>query len=84
MSEYRQLDQSDPIARKPHRCIWCGEMIESGEKYRREKGVYEGEVQNQAWHMECVEDRYSAMLDSYDNEFIPYSGERPRKEKPHV
>lgn len=61
MADYRLLDQSDPVARKAHRCIWCGERIDVGETYRREKSVYYGHMQNHAWHPECVKDRYASL-----------------------
>lgn len=40
-------------ARKPHRCIWCGEPIAIGERYRHWRGKFEGEVQTNDWHKEC-------------------------------
>lgn len=83
MGEYRQLDQSEPIARKQHRCIWCGEMIESGERYRREKSAYYGALQNHAWHLECAKDRYAGLEHGDDNEFTPYSADRPKKDQAH-
>lgn len=42
-----------PIARKEHRCIWCGELILKGEKYTRQKGRFEGEWCDNPWHNDC-------------------------------
>lgn len=75
---YTLLADSWPIARKPHRCIWCGQQIEAGEKYRRERSVYNGEMQNHAWHPEC--DEAAAEEFSHgEQEFIPHQNERPEK-----
>ena len=40
-------------ARKPHRCIWCGEDIVVGEHYRHWRGKFEGEVMSNDWHSDC-------------------------------
>lgn len=53
MSEYRLLEESFPKAKKEHVCVWCGEKIGIGETYRREKSVYDGDMQNFSWHPEC-------------------------------
>ena len=50
---YALLSETTPKARKEHQCIWCGEKILIGEKYRREKSAYDGSMQNHAWHIEC-------------------------------
>jgi hypothetical protein len=42
-----------PVARKEHVCIWCGETIAKGERYRRWRGVWEGEAITNKWHKEC-------------------------------
>jgi predicted RNA-binding Zn-ribbon protein involved in translation (DUF1610 family) len=33
-------------AKKPHTCIYCGRVIQPGEKYSHESGVSEGEFQH--------------------------------------
>lgn len=42
-----------PVARKEHRCIWCGEPIVIGEKYRRTRLIWEGDPITNKWHKEC-------------------------------
>lgn len=73
---YALLSESWPVARKQHRCIWCGEPIPIGEKYRREYSVFDGHFQNHAWHSECDDDARD-YFSSGEDVFIPYSAERP-------
>lgn len=75
---YRLLRDSWPVARKAHRCIWCGQTISVGERYRNEYSVYDGAFQNHHWHSECDADAREYFSDGDgDDEFIPYSAERP-------
>lgn len=74
---YTLLSESWPVARKQHRCIWCGQHIEPDEKYRRERSVYDGEMQDHKWHPECDEDFKAGLAAGDDAEFTPYSAERP-------
>jgi len=75
---YTHIGESSPIARKQHRCIWCAQFIEVGEKYERTASIYDGEFQSDAWHPECR----SAMLDEMhaspcgEFEFCPHENER--------
>lgn len=78
---YALLRDSWPVAKKQHRCIWCGEGVLAGEKYYREQSIYEGQMQNHAWHEECIEDARET-LHNGDDEFLPYSNERPERTKP--
>lgn len=66
-----------PVARKNHRCEWCGESIPAGEKYVRYVGMWESEFQNWAMHQEC-HDAASMSDDIYDG-FAPFEAERPEK-----
>lgn len=43
---YTLLSQTEPTARKEHRCIWCGETILVGEKHQHERSIYDGSFQN--------------------------------------
>ncbi|MGD9590832.1 MAG: hypothetical protein AB7Q37_18480 [Pyrinomonadaceae bacterium] len=77
MSTYVLIRESYPRAGKRHRCIWCGERIEIGERHRHEISRYDG-LQDHRWHVECDDDAREALR--YDPEFIPYNNERPRIE----
>ena len=76
--DYALLSDTFPKARKEHQCIWCGEKILTGEKYRREISVYCQEIQDQAWHLECVED-CRALNGMEDFEIYPGENERPEE-----
>lgn len=64
-------------ARKMHKCIWCGESIGVGDSYRYQSGVFDGEMQGNHWHHECVEaaGRFCYELDLEDG-FTPYEYQR--------
>ena len=66
-----------PVARKDHRCAWCGHEIVAGMKYYRYTGMFEGEFQNWAMHLEC-EEAYR-LDDPYNDGFSMYDNERPTK-----
>lgn len=63
-------------ARKQHRCTYCAEQIEVGEKYYRWMSVNEGKAFTNKMHPECLdfseEDSYGGYF-----EYIPYEGDRP-------
>ena len=81
---YTLLSEATRIARKQHRCIWCGEAIAPGEKYRDERSVYDGELQRHRWHPECDE-QFGVEL-AYEGggsmEFSAYDNERPASLSP--
>ena len=77
------LQQHARVARKPHRCIWCGFPIEVKSTYLDIRMVNDeaGCVETQHWHPECnevllEEIRYQGGGCLY---FDPYGGERPEK-----
>ena len=72
---YSLIRESYPVARKPHKCIWCGQAIEAGAEYIDERSVYDGNMQNFAWHPECRRD--SMVHFQYEEEFEPYENARP-------
>lgn len=61
-------------ARKAHRCTYCGEGIQKGDEHQQQTGVWDGKAFRNRFHPECFE----ALCDSGDEEFCPYSEERPR------
>jgi hypothetical protein len=71
------LSETRPIARKSHRCIWCGQGIAPGEQYLNVRGVYEGDMQNQHWHPECAQAQQQEGRETDDWEFESHSNERP-------
>ena len=58
MSYYVELRSKDVTARKEHRCVWCGELIEVGETARYRVYTFDGEFANDWMHPEC----HAAML----------------------
>lgn len=82
MLTYQLIRESTPVARKPHRCIWCGEAILVGVKHWHEISKYDV-LQNHRWHQECREASCEYFLNGDGPEFSPYENERPMKEAPH-
>lgn len=78
MPNYQLIKERFRIARKGHRCIWCGELIMKGERYRHEISKYE-ELQNLRWHLEC-NSAAAEYFQSGEEEFTPHENDRPRKE----
>lgn len=75
---YTLLSESFPTARKRHRCIWCGQYIEPGDKYRRERSVSDGDMQDHKWHPECDEQfGIECAAEGGTMEFSPHDNERP-------
>lgn len=70
-------DQVTRKARRPHRCIWCGESIEVGSTYSYQTGVMDGRWQSNHWHPECVNACLSDPYYDRDEGFTPHDNERP-------
>ena len=60
------LSATEPIARKPHVCNWCGQDILIGEKYSRWTGTYMDDFQSNPMHAECNEVAAVSDDDGYD------------------
>lgn len=58
------LKISHPIARKEHRCMFCGEKIVLDQKYNRSTCLYEG-IYDWVAHEECIEVAHK--LNMYDD-----------------
>lgn len=61
------------MARKKHRCSYCGEAINAGDAYQYQDGIWEGSWFKSRMHPECFDD----MCENGDGEYSPYSHERP-------
>lgn len=48
------IAESKQAARKPHVCTWCGQKIEVGMQYHRERIKIDGDVNTQRFHLECL------------------------------
>lgn len=76
---YQLIEETKPKARKPHRCIWCGQQIEVGETYLREKSSYDQNLQDHKWHLECNAAAREEHAGEYEWELDPWDNERPGK-----
>lgn len=59
------LKNKTPIARKEHRCEFCGEVIHVGEKYNRQTNVYDGRIYDWVSHCDCS--KLACELDMFDD-----------------
>jgi len=79
VSYYEEISRSTPKARKPHRCIWCGQLIEVGERYVYVAYRFLGDFQTNHFHPECVKPCEAACAET-EGEFMPYENARGLKE----
>jgi hypothetical protein len=79
MSDFALLNEAKPKARKPHKCIWCGEQIPVGEQYLFQSIRWDGTAMNQHWHFECADAQQEEGRERGDWEFSPYDNERPAR-----
>lgn len=70
---YTLFSEDARIAKKAHRCIWCGQRINLGARYIDERSIYDGNIQRHRWHPECHEDARR----EGEEELTPYDNERP-------
>lgn len=63
--DMKVLRNKTPIARKEHRCEFCGEVIHVGEKYNRQTNVYDDRVYDWVSHCDCSQLAYE--LDMFDD-----------------
>ena len=77
---YTLLSDSEPAARKRHRCSWCGQRIEAGSVYTRTVGIHDGDFQVGKFHPECDAAATEEFRLDPGFEYLPYDNERPTKE----
>ena len=61
------------VARKRHRCAYCGGAILAGDSYSHQKGRWDDRWFDAKMHHECHED----LCESGEEEYTPYANERP-------
>lgn len=76
---YTLLSEIKRKARKEHRCIWCGQKIEIREFYIAEASIYYNDFQYMKWHQECKAACAIELAETKEEDFDPYSNERPAK-----
>lgn len=69
---------TEQAAKKQHKCSWCGERIEIGERYTRYRVFMDGDAGTVKMHPGC----YEAMLEAARHEggwieWTPGDAERP-------
>lgn len=82
---YQEIEIRESTARKNYRCDWCDKIIPKGEKYIRQKYIYDGEFCTWRAHCACqrVTDAiwdYADPDDGLDSDgFYEYGGEVCRR-----
>ena len=84
------FSETNPTARKPHRCYECGRRIEAGEKYSRVWGIWDGRMDTHGTcshccalrdyvksHVPCFCWAYGDMRNEARETLASYSGELP-------
>ena len=71
-----ELTNKTVTCRKNHKCDWCGQSIEKGEKAQYRSGVFYGDFYSGHLHLEC----HSALCRSaelgVDDCYMPYEQKR--------
>lgn len=73
-----ELRSSTPVGRKDYRCIWCGQTIPKGERHFYRSHVFEGELSNDRFHMECIKAMQNCPDTAMDGFFYPFENTRPQ------
>ena len=68
-------DVERPKAKKPHRCMSCGQGIAVGETYVRWRCYDGGDASTNKMHPECLAMHHDDASGEW--EYIPFSYERP-------
>lgn len=59
-----ELNRSYPTARKEHKCMCCGGVINVGDKYERQTIIYDGQIYDWVCHLECQ--KITGLLNMFD------------------
>ena len=70
-----QSESKTIVARKRHRCHWCGERIEKGAMYESTFIVWEGDPWTRKLHPECAD---AERAYDYDGDTLYYEGQFQR------
>ena len=62
-----ELKITHPTAKKEHKCMYCGETINVGEKYERQTNLYDGQIYDWVCHIECQE--VTGLLNMFDYDY---------------
>jgi hypothetical protein len=73
---FTQLSITNPKARNPFKCIWCGGFIKRKEVHVKIVGIYDDDMQSNRLHTDC----HSAYIEYFktgdSDGFDPYSFKR--------
>ena len=59
-----ELKRSYPTAKKEHKCMCCGGVINVGDKYERQTNIYDGQIYDWVSHLECQ--KIAGLLNMFD------------------
>lgn len=79
-ARYEHFEKTMPIARKQHKCDWCGQPILVKEMYYAYK-VFDGEWDQDKFHFECSDKLEERLQQGGEGELFDWRGE-PRPPKP--
>ena len=66
-----ELALRKPVAKKKHKCEWCGQLIQPGERYSRVVGIYDSNFHSTPFHQEC-EEACQEYCETEDDVFDPW------------
>ena len=66
---FELLSGSFPVAKKAHKCVWCGEEIKIGEKHYKFVGLNDGDFQSSRLHNECWDAMKRDMNQTEEHEY---------------
>lgn len=61
------IRKMNPVAKKEHKCDFCGDTIHIGERYNRQTNVSDGIIYDWVCHEECLNVTSMLDMDEYDD-----------------